>query len=55
MDKPKITIRKAHGDDAYSWSVFINKDEVYSGCCRSEAQHLREVLKKRWKKVEEVA
>ena len=39
MAKPKFTIRKAHGDDAYSWAVFKDGHEIINGLTQSTARY----------------
>lgn len=46
--KHKITSRKSGGDDQYSWSVFHDGVEVYGGCMRSELDHLRRMILRRY-------
>lgn len=39
--KKSVRIMKWGGDDIYSWSMFLNGREVYSGMSKSEASWRR--------------
>lgn len=46
--KPKITMRKYNGDDAYSWAVFVNGQPVITGLTQSEARYHKGQIAKIW-------
>ena len=49
MAKPKITAKKYGGDDAYSWTVFINGRPAFTGLARSQVAYYKEVAAKGYK------
>jgi hypothetical protein len=47
----RVTARKAHGDDAYSWAVFVDGKEVYNGLSKSEVPYYKaEAVKHGWRR-----